>query len=156
MNVKQTYISLFVVVVSIIFAIFLYLQMCTASINENYQLGISKIHLLHPGLLLISMILLTAAIPGKAGKLMASFSQQFAYIALCICFGFFLMYFIGDFAPGQSQWSFPHERTLLSTLKISLTNPQFSNRSLAGVFYSFLFSLLLLWVSTKKSYKYKA
>ena len=135
------------ITISIIFASFLYLQMCTVSIYENYQIGISKIRILHPGIIILLFILLTIIIRGKSGKLISSLSWLFSKIAICICIVLAFLYIILEFFPVGSQWSYPHERTFTSTIMYSLIHPDFSNRSLMGLIYTLIFSFILMWIS---------
>ncbi len=141
------HIVLFAFAVTVILAAFLYLQMCTVSLYEDYQAGISRIRILHPSLLVLLILLLTVIVPGKFSKDVTLFSMQFAKMALWLCIGFGVLYVVIESTPFKSQWSFPRGRTLMETIASSLTHPNFSNRSLAVLIYTVLLLLLLRWSS---------
>jgi hypothetical protein len=142
------------IILATIFASSLYLQMSTASLYDNYQIGISKIRIFHPGLLILLVLLLTIIVPGKAGKTLSAFSILFGKMAVGICIGLGALYAVFEFYPSKSQWSLPHERTLTSTIILSLTHPEFSNRSLIGLIYTAPLAVFLIWVS-KRIYRKK-
>jgi hypothetical protein len=135
---------------TVILASTLYLQMCTASLYENYQVGISNIRFFHPGLLLLLIISITIFSPERSRKAVYSFSFIFGKLAICVCLVFAILYFVFEFIPADSQWKIPSERTLITTIFTSLTHPDFSNRSLGGLIYTVILSIFLTVISKRK------
>jgi hypothetical protein len=139
------HIVLLALAVVVIFAVFLYLQMCTASLYEDYQDGIARVRILHPGLLVLMILLLTVIVPGKRGEEMALFSVQFTKLGIWLCIGFGILYVVVESIHFKSQWSFPRGRTLAETIATSLSHPNFSSRSLAVLIYTALLLFFLRW-----------
>jgi hypothetical protein len=132
----------------IVFAVFLYLQMTTISIYEDYQQGIGKIRIFSPELLVLG-ILISTVVHGRFGIAASYMAAHFSKLANYVCVAFAGLYVALKFIPSSSHWSFPHERTLWKTLQISLTHPDFSNRSFARLFINAVLVLILGWLSRK-------
>ena len=141
------HIVLLALAVVVIFAVLLYLQMCTASLYEDYQVGISRARILHPCLLVLMILLFTVIVPGKYGKDAVLFSVLFTKMAIWLCIGFGFLYIVIESIPFKSQWSFPRGRTLTETIVTSLSHPNFSNRSLTVLIYTVLLLLFLRWIA---------
>jgi lysylphosphatidylglycerol synthetase-like protein (DUF2156 family) len=135
---------------ALIFASFLYLQMATVSIYENYEADIGRIRIFSPELIVLCILVLIAIIPGRIGMAITTMAVQFSKVATWVCVVFAGLYVVLSVLPSStSHWSFPSERTLSKTLAISLSHPDFSNRSLARLILSALLVLFLGWLSRK-------
>ncbi len=131
------------------FSLLLYLQMCIASLGENYQVGIRKIQLFQPSIIVLFMIII-CLISVKNTK---TFDEiyNFTKLAFIACGVLFIFFFSANELSSQiGYWSFPHERTLIKTLKISLFHPQFSNRSIAILFQNIFLLLVLIFILFRK------
>ena len=144
--------KLFSYLIVIMFAILQYVQMCIVSLRENYQIGIEKIQLFQPSIIILCLIALAIFCSGKTGKGIILFSKHFIKYSFIVCFVLLVFFFINDFSNASSQWTFPHQRTLIKTLKISLLHPEFSGRSLGILAYSIIL-LFVLSVVVKIKYK---
>jgi hypothetical protein len=136
---------------ALIFASFLYLQMATVSIYENYEADIGRIRIFSPELIVLCNLVLVAIVPGRIGMAITTTAVQFSKVATWICVVFAGLYIVLGVLPASttSHWSFPSERTLAKTLAISLSHPDFSSRSLARLILSTLLILFLGWLSRK-------
>lgn len=143
---QLTVCSLFMVTLSLsLFTGLLYLQMCIASLHENYQVGIEKVQLLlAPFWLIATLIMLLLAFPKRHALLVIT--KWFYRGAFIIISVLFVLLLIIDNLPVASTWRFPNERNLLTTIITSMTQPSFSGRSLAVLARAFVLVALMACV----------
>lgn len=113
----------------LIFTTLVYVQMCIASLYDNYQVGIETVKLLLTPFWLIALMFgLLLCFPQRGHILrLATWFYRGALAVVAILFAVMVMI---DQLPSPSVWSHPDTRNLLETLLISVTNPDFSGRSL--------------------------
>lgn len=144
--------KLITIVTTAVFSLLLYLQMCIASLRENYQIGINKIQLFQPSIIILFMIII-CFIPVKNIKIFNSISK-FMKLAFIVCGILFIFSIIINFSPQINHWSFPHERALVQTLRTSLFHPQFSGHSTGILFQNiFLLSVLAFALLLKRKHR---
>lgn len=114
----------------LIFTALTYLQMCIASLHDNYQEGMQAVQFfLTPFWLMALLFGLLLCFP-KHNQLLR-LAMWFYRGALAVIVLLFVLMLIIDNIPSASVWSHPDTRNLYQTLFISVTNPDFSGRSLA-------------------------
>ncbi len=118
----------------VIFLVLTYLQMCIASLDDNYQPGIETFKLLFSPLWLLWLMLFLLLLRAKQQRLLV-FAKLFYRAAFLATIVMLVVFFIVNSLPGMhltrhTTWVKPEERELCKTLIIALTSADFSNRSI--------------------------
>ncbi len=131
----------------VIFLVLTYLQMCIASLYDNYQPGIETFKLLFSPLWLLWLMFFLLLLRAKQQRLLA-FARLFYRAEFLATIVMLVVFFIVDSLPviyftRHTSWSVPEERELCKTLIIALTSADFSNRSIVVLVKNFIVLLAL-------------
>lgn len=137
----------------LIFAALTYLQMCIASLHDNYQEGMDAVQFFLTPFWLITLVMGLLLLFSKHDKVLvlAKWFYRGAFIVIAVLF---ILMLIIDSMPTSSVWSYPDTRNLSETQFISVTNPDFSGLSLAVLGGNTIFLILLAIIVEWRRYKY--
>ncbi len=143
----------------VIFLVLTYLQMCIASLYDNYQSGIETFKLVFSPLWLLWLVFFLLLLRAKQQRLLA-FAKLFYRAAFLATIIMLVVFFIVDSLPvnhltQHTSWLAPEERNLWKILTISLMNPDFSNRSIVVLVKNFIVLLALAVMVEWRYYRLK-
>ena len=131
--IKSTIISATVVAMTaLLYSAMLYFRVATASLHDNYQLGIEVLQIwISPGFLLGVVLGVTALFRSVDSIRTAVRSSLAALIICALMFGFVVAH-----SGNSNTWVFPQDRNLKDTIHTALFRPNFSNRSITTIIVS--------------------
>ena len=132
-----------VAVVAFVYAAMLYFRAATASLDDQYQPGISTLQSWFiPGALLFALTLVAVVFRSVLAAQVAVFTNLSAIVICALLFVFVISH------PGnRNSWVFPQHRTLQTTIHTSLFSPNFSNSSKGSIIGSAVVALCFLGIS---------
>lgn len=126
--------------VLMLYALALYFQAATASLSNTYQPGIKLLQaVISPSGLLLLVFLVACLRKSYAAARVAMATSAGAILVSAL-----MLAFIASHGDSPKTWQFPGARSLSSTVRVALSQPSFSNRSIGSVVGNGFLALLVL------------